>query len=522
MKSRTLVTIFFASLLILLVMIVAVIVSLSGRVNAEKFAYQQVWQQPFSNAQSMKIIDLNGDGQDDLFIQNADTLRILNADGSAWFDQTFAQPLVTSMGDVDGDGGEDVVALAYPENVAVLTLFSRGQEVWRANLADFGAPARLAVVRFPGDTQVIVGDMDGRLAALNASGAEVWRSDLLRGTEVRGLDDALVDGQIHLAAANRGGQVVLFGPQGQDVWRYTVLGGLRRLRAYDLNGDGQGEVLLGGETGRFLILNAPDGNVLVEQSLGQAISEIRETELDGDPASREIVAGGKDGGVWAYTLSGQRLWSASVGDKVTEIAGVDVDEDGAEEVLIGNELGNVVLFVGKTGARYNLLSPGSSIMRIDVGRLTASRQAAVADAGKVQVISVEYNRLPGFNFIPLLVGLLISLVIAVAAWFIATNPPKPAVRVDIQDQSPESLQAQRRMLKESIADVERLRQSGEMASGAYLARLKELRGQLADNETAMRQAGVSFTAETFQCPNCGGTLELGMDRCEYCGQVVIS
>jgi len=28
--------------------------------------------------------------------------------------------------------------------------------------------------------------------------------------------------------------------------------------------------------------------------------------------------------------------------------------------------------------------------------------------------------------------------------------------------------------------------------------------------------------ETFKCPNCGGTLELGMDKCEYCGQVILS
>jgi len=92
----------------------------------------------------------------------------------------------------------------------------------------------------------------------------------------------------------------------------------------------------------------------------------------------------------------------------------------------------------------------------------------------------------------------------------------------IEDQSPESLQAQRRMLKESLADVERLKSSGEMTPKAYLARLKELRGQLADNEAAMKKAGIQFTPETFTCPHCGGTLQLGVDRCDYCGQVVIT
>ena len=71
-------------------------------------------------------------------------------------------------------------------------------------------------------------------------------------------------------------------------------------------------------------------------------------------------------------------------------------------------------------------------------------------------------------------------------------------------------------------DVERLRKSGKVTGDAYLARLKRLRGDLADNEAAFKAAGFPIKVETFQCPNCGGTLELGMDKCEYCGQVLLS
>ena len=85
----------------------------------------------------------------------------------------------------------------------------------------------------------------------------------------------------------------------------------------------------------------------------------------------------------------------------------------------------------------------------------------------------------------------------------------------------ESLNAQRRMLKESIADVERLRKAGEVTGDAYLARLKRLRADLADNESAFKKQGYNIKVETIQCPNCGGTLELGMDKCEYCGQVLL-
>ena len=131
-------------------------------------------------------------------------------------------------------------------------------------------------------------------------------------------------------------------------------------------------------------------------------------------------------------------------------------------------------------------------------------------------------RSPGFQYTPLVVGLIVSAFILVIAAILASIPPKPEMKVSFEDKSRESLEAERRMLKESIADVERLRKSGEMTGDAYLARLKRLRSDLADNEAAFKTAGYQIKVETFQCPNCGGTLELGMDKCEYCGQVILS
>jgi hypothetical protein len=105
---------------------------------------------------------------------------------------------------------------------------------------------------------------------------------------------------------------------------------------------------------------------------------------------------------------------------------------------------------------------------------------------------------------------------------IALIPSKPVLRISAEDQSAESLQAKRRMLHESLADVERMKQAGEVPGDAYLARLKELRGDLAETEAALAKAGVKIQPETFKCPNCGGTLQLGVDKCDYCGQVVIT
>ena len=104
--------------------------------------------------------------------------------------------------------------------------------------------------------------------------------------------------------------------------------------------------------------------------------------------------------------------------------------------------------------------------------------------------------------------MIVSAIILVIAGILASIPPKPEMKVSFQNTSRESLEAQRRMLKESIADVERLRQSGEVTGDAYLARLKRLRADLAENETAFKAQGYSIKVETIQCPNCGGTLNM--------------
>ena len=95
------------------------------------------------------------------------------------------------------------------------------------------------------------------------------------------------------------------------MWRSTMrrvkrcglipTGVLRRLRAYDLNGDGNGEILLGGDDGRLIMLDAATGKERFKPAWVRTITEIREAEINGEPSSREFVVGGKDGGVWAFT-----------------------------------------------------------------------------------------------------------------------------------------------------------------------------------------------------------------------------
>jgi WD40 repeat protein len=380
-------------------------------------------------------------------------------------------------------------------------------------------PARVALIRFASGPQIVLGDTTGKLLSLSLDGKPLWKSPL-GNREVRGMDDAKINGKTYLAAATNEGNLAVFASDGKVVWSRTQEQ-LRRLRAFDLDSDGNSEIITGGEYGAFYIYNAADGSPLFNTKLGQAISEVREVELNGDPSSREIVAGGKEGGVWAFSNTGNKLWSGSLSDKVTEISGIDIDGDGQEEAVIGADSGEVAVFTG-SGSRNNLDTHPTGITRIDVGKLGAERRVVIADGGKVDVEKINSSSIPGFQYTPLLVGAIVSVIILVIAVILASIPKKPEMKVSFQNTSRESLEAQRRMLKESIADVERLRQSGEVTGDSYLARLKRLRADLAENEAAFKTQGYPIKVETIQCPNCGGTLELGMDKCEYCGQVLLS
>jgi outer membrane protein assembly factor BamB len=514
--------IIFAIVLSVLVMGVAVLITVSGLSEGAKIGAQTEASFAYNGVvQSMKIIDLNGDGADDLFIQTENQVLVYNKDQAPIIDQSFDTPLATTMGDLDGGGREDVLAFHGTAGNTYATLFLNGAPVGDVRVEDVADASRAAIVPFKGQSLAILGDLNGGLVALDATGKVSWRANLSSGDYIRGLDDATVNGTVTLAAANHDGTVGLFDASGKQLWSYSYGGPLRRLRAYDLNGDGTSELLIGGDSGQLVVLNAADGQPLFQQSLGQTITEIREAELNGEPSSREFVVGGKSNGVWAVSYSGEVLWSGSVSERVNEIGLLDVNGNGTEDVLIGDDSGALSLFIAESGSMNSLQSFGGAVERMDVGKFTGSGQVAVASAGAVSLLKVEFTPLGFTRFMPLIVGLFVCLVIFAAAGFIAAIPAKPDLRISMTEQSREALLAQRRMLKETIADVERLQQVGDVTPESYLARLKDLRHQLAENEASMLKGGFKVEVETQTCPNCGGTLMLGMDKCEYCGQVVL-
>ncbi len=526
------VTLILAVILMVIVMAISVILFFSGAAARQKWDFQEAWTASFSGAESMKIIDLTGDKVKDLFLQSTSEVAVLDAQGQRVWSGAYQTP-ATTMGDFNGDGTDDLAVIYQPagESVTATAYTGRGQELWSRALLNFGVPSRAASVDFQGDRvrEIVAGDMNGHLVCLSSQGEILWEYDLPlpvpssdpADAYIRGLDDVSLAETMAVAAANYAGQVAVLDGQGQLLWSQqgTFPEHLRRLRTYDLDGDGHSEVILGGEYGSVWARNGSDGQPLWSQFIGQRVQEIRDVEVDGNPATTEIAVGGKEGSLVVYNSQGQPLMNASPGGKVSEIAALDLDDDGRQEILVGNDEGKLAVY-NYQGHSIRSRSFTGEITRLDTGKLTAEDQIAVAAGSQVLVLQLEMVKAP-FWYNPLVAGFIACLAIAAGAWAITSISPAPKLQYSAEDMTIEGLRAKRKMYLESLHELKQAHQTGEIPAEAYLARSRELREQVAQAEAEMIRLGAAIKPEMMKCPNCGGSIELGSDRCEYCGQTVI-
>ena len=146
MKPRAVITIILAFLMVLVVMAIAVLMTLGNTVKAEKVITDQTWSQSFANPLYLKLIDLSGDGQKDLFVQTEFAFYVYDVETQAvLFEHEFELPFQFTFRDMDGDQVEDVIIYAM-EDYATLMFFSRGEMIASYPIEDLMFPVRVAVL----------------------------------------------------------------------------------------------------------------------------------------------------------------------------------------------------------------------------------------------------------------------------------------------------------------------------------------------------------------------------------------
>jgi hypothetical protein len=273
-------------------------------------------------ATDVAVANVNGDGLPDIvFVRDeADpnvTVVLGGLPGSEELDSGIAAPRDVELGDLTGDGLPEIVVAGEQASVSVLV--NEGDGFAAEDLEPTGASGattRIALTHFDGD---------GRLDAVaNDSGAAAVLS--LRG-----------DG---------GGGFQPLGP------RPTGLpGAAASVGAGDLDGDGAGDVVAGGDGG-FAALRGDGGGGLLP--------------MPGSPFASGAVAG----------------------DRISELAAVDMNRDGQLDVVTANRGGSVsvllndhtgLMSAAPSGVDFGTLLPASGtltrtvVLRSTRGRLRVTR-----------------------------------------------------------------------------------------------------------------------------------------------------
>ena len=526
MKKSVLV---MAGVLIFFVLVGSVVLHLSGAMGGGSLNQEVLWEEELAGGppETLKAIDLTGDGEDEVFVQTPDHLKILSPEGDTLLEQVYFGAKST-MGDLNGDGTDEfAIAESFGLNIIASAWTAAGDQLWETIIEDTGEPSRGISIDFERDgaREVLFGTVEGVLVCLNGATGELrWRYNFSPDTPenllVRGTDDVVRDGRSYLAAADYGGEVVLLDGDREVIWQIQFPEQLRRMRAYDMDGDGASEIFLGGLNGLVQLVSARDGALLWSDSIGSRVNEARFLELDGDPTGTELAVGGKNGGVLAFNLAGDTLWSRSVGGKVLEFATLDYDEDGQNELLVAAD--NVSLLEAGSGKSIDIYL-ATEPTTMDVGDFGKRGTYLVGTVSGVTAVQVSYTASPWW-YSPITAGLLLAGVIAViAVWFsrIERAPEAPKVTYTVQEMSLEALKARKKMLREVLEDTERMQNDGTISSEIYLARSRSTRVQMASIDEQILEIQPDYKPESVKCPSCGAPLDIGVDRCPYCSHVLL-
>ena len=443
----------------------------------ERIELASAWKVPVRGVQTVVEAPPRPGAAAVLLVQGSGEVMTVDAAGAVVARRRIAGlPLTAATGDVDGDGAEDLV-LAYGNPMQVEVLDGGLRTLWTTTPVAGATTGRVLAVDLDGDgrREVVAGTPEGGVLAFSSSGRPLWKWAFASGGgEVRGLDD-LRDGNARLVvAARRSGEIVVLDGKGKARKSTTAGGPLRRLRAFDADGDGRAEAHVGREDGHYMTV-VLEGTARMLGQLDDAVTDLRAVETDGEPRTREVVVGGKGGRVvlvhGLHTVGG-----TSVGGKVSAVAGVDTDGDGRDELFVGTEEGSLALL--DAGARPLLtMSAGGKVERIvGVASPLRDRLAVVAAGNALTAYRVRRTAAPAWYRPQAALGVALLAVCLGAFALVRAIPPPAAV--------PPPVDPRTAALEAAAARVRDLVDRGVVPAGSAAHRLKQIEREIARVSTA--------------------------------------
>lgn len=279
------------------------------------------------------VADLNGDGRPEVaFCAGSYNYGVYMADGATgailWFYQ-YSAPFceLTCVGDVDGDGYEDIAAGASDQNYRLLCFSGPGQG---------GSAEVLWSYLYP---------------------ASIWTIIALPSVDADDLPEVVAGSWDGVVRCHRG-------TDGAVLWSSVDFGVVvqRIVRVGDVNGNGHPDILCGLWDNRVVMIEGLDGTSIWTQWVGTlnggdtwAVDGVGDLTGDGIP---DAVVGSFDTQVYLMDgVDGTILWSYPVGNRVMTIRGVpDLNANGSPDFVAGTQM----LTGGSGGRAYAFDGPVSA------------------------------------------------------------------------------------------------------------------------------------------------------------------
>jgi hypothetical protein len=298
-------------------------------------------------------IGLVGDGMGVAILDEAASVRVVGPDGvEAWVSPAAVDPLnldpeiTPAVGDIDGDGGSEIVA---PRRLGLAAFDADGDVLWTINTKDpIGYPA-LADANGDGISDIVVATYGffgetSDITAFGGGGQQIWSRPLpqnVKSTASPAVADLNQDGRIDVVYGTNQGRVGALSTAASSpthLWGPIQVSTSKivSLALGDVDGDGGLEILVASD--KLYCLHAESGSLAWMLSLGSAARCLALADVDEDERPEIVV--GTEAGALHLVEGGASLWTALLSGRPGSSAAVaDVNGDGASEVLVGTEDG---------------------------------------------------------------------------------------------------------------------------------------------------------------------------------------
>lgn len=272
--------------------------------------------------------------------------------------------------DVDGDGDAEIVACSRDGRVHVLSSKTGdlrwkrviGTKAWVGTVVARDIPTSESVTF----VRIVVGTRDGKVFVLDKDGKTVTKHgetfsydadgralDLPQEKEAFWYNTGYTIRQITVDPRLSSG--VLIGSEdryaygldyetGEVQWKFQTQGWVRSISAYDIDGDGVEEILVGSADGCVYLLDQ-QGHLLHQHNLDYPIYTILATDIDQDGRAELLVTTeGKDLLALVYHKNGEhscgyfeKIWHKTFDTRFLSFCVTDIDGTGHLEIIAGSD-----------------------------------------------------------------------------------------------------------------------------------------------------------------------------------------